>query len=72
LVGSKWGYYYTADWRVDNGDQPHEVKEHTYKNLAKQTAESDELLGGFIDLYQIHSATKESGVCNTRKMIIRI
>jgi len=69
LVGSKWGYYYTAEWRVDNGDQPHEVKEHTYKNLANQTAESDGLLGGFIDLYQIHSATKESGVLENEDVL---
>ena len=25
IVGSKWGYTYTADWRVDNGSDPHEV-----------------------------------------------
>eukprot|EP00959_Pyramimonas_sp_CCMP1952_P053661 1122601-Pyramimonas_sp.AAC.1 len=69
LVGSKWGYYYTAEWRVDNGDKPHEVKEHTYKNLAKQTKESQEYLGAFLDLYQVHSATRESGVLEAKDVL---
>jgi len=66
LVGSKWGYYYTADWQVDMGGQPHEVKEHSLERLGAQWSETQALLGsggsGFVTLYQIHSATKESGV----------
>ena len=27
-VSSKWGYRYTAGWRVDTGGEPHEVKDH--------------------------------------------
>lgn len=27
IVGSKWGYRYTAGWRVDTDGEPHEVKE---------------------------------------------
>lgn len=61
-VGSKWGYTYTADWRIDTGGEPHEVKEHSAKNLAKQIQETAGLLGTHIDLYQIHSATQSSGV----------
>ena len=59
-VGSKWGYVYTARWRVD-ADR-HEVKDHSLDNLRRQARESRDLLGGHLDLYQIHSATPESGV----------
>jgi aryl-alcohol dehydrogenase-like predicted oxidoreductase len=59
-VGSKWGYTYTAGWRVDA--EEHEVKELSAANLRRQTTESRELLGTHLDLYQIHSATVESGV----------
>jgi aryl-alcohol dehydrogenase-like predicted oxidoreductase len=59
-VGSKWGYTYTADWRVDA--EVHEVKELTAATLRRQIAESRELLGSNLRLYQIHSATLESGV----------
>ena len=59
-VGSKWGYTYTAGWRVDAAR--HEVKEHSLANLERQLRESRALLGGHLGLYQIHSATLESGV----------
>ena len=59
-VGSKWGYTYTAGWRVDA--EEHEVKELSAANLRRQLAESRALLGAHLDLYQIHSATLESGV----------
>ena len=60
LVGSKWGYTYTADWRVEA--EVHEVKDHTLATLRRQVAESRGILGGRLRLYQIHSATLESGV----------
>jgi aryl-alcohol dehydrogenase-like predicted oxidoreductase len=59
-VASKWGYTYTADWRV-RADQ-HEVKDHSLPVLARQWAETRANLGDWIDLYQIHSATFDSGV----------
>jgi aryl-alcohol dehydrogenase-like predicted oxidoreductase len=59
-VGSKWGYTYTAGWRVDT--EEHEVKELSAANLRRQLAESRTLLGKRLDLYQIHSATLEIGV----------
>ncbi|HXN58296.1 MAG TPA: aldo/keto reductase [Candidatus Angelobacter sp.] len=59
-VGSKWGYTYVGDWRVDA--RVHEVKDHSLAALRRQIDESRELLGEFLDLYQIHSATLESGV----------
>jgi aryl-alcohol dehydrogenase-like predicted oxidoreductase len=59
-VGSKWGYTYTAAWRVDADE--HEVKDLSGDTLRRQVAESRALLGDHLDLYQIHSATLESGV----------
>jgi aryl-alcohol dehydrogenase-like predicted oxidoreductase len=59
-VGSKWGYTYTADWQVDA--EEHEVKDLSVRTLRRQLAESRTLLGRHLDLYQIHSATLESGV----------
>lgn len=60
VVGSKWGYIYTAGWRTDA--EVHEVKDHSLANLRRQIEESRERLGDQLDLYQIHSATLESGV----------
>ena len=59
-VGSKWGYTYTANWRVDADVQ--EVKDLSVDTLRRQTAESRSFLGSNLRLYQIHSATIESGV----------
>lgn len=59
-VGSKWGYTYTADWRID-ADR-HEVKDLSAATLRHQLSESRAILGDHLRLYQIHSATLESGV----------
>ncbi|PNH10350.1 putative oxidoreductase YdjG [Tetrabaena socialis] len=72
VVGSKWGYYYTADWQVDTGGQPHEVKEHTAANLAKQADETQGNLGPHLRLYQIHSATLESGVLDAADVLAKL
>lgn len=59
-IGSKWGYTYTADWRVDA--DVHEVKDHSLATLQRQWPESDAHLNPHLDLYQIHSATLQTGV----------
>ena len=59
-VGSKWGYTYTADWRVDVNE--HEVKDLSVGTLRRQLGETRALIGEHLALYQIHSATIESGV----------
>lgn len=59
-VGSKWGYTYTAAWRVDA--DVHEVKDHSLTVLQRQLAETRGRLGEHLALYQIHSATTDSGV----------
>jgi aryl-alcohol dehydrogenase-like predicted oxidoreductase len=66
-VGSKWGYTYTADWRVDV--DVHEVKDLTIATLRRQEEETRSHLGGAIGLYQIHSATLESGVLEDRAVL---
>jgi aryl-alcohol dehydrogenase-like predicted oxidoreductase len=60
VVGSKWGYRYVGGWRLDAERQ--EVKDHSAGALAEQLAASRETLGPHLALYQIHSATAESGV----------
>ncbi len=60
VVGSKWGYRYVGDWRTDA--EAHEVKDHSAEALARQWKESRALLGTHLALYQIHSATVETGV----------
>ena len=66
-VGSKWGYTYAAEWRVNA--ERHEVKDLSVTTLRRQLAESQELLGPHLLLYQIHSATLESGVLDDRAVL---
>ncbi|MCL4869166.1 MAG: aldo/keto reductase [Anaerolineae bacterium] len=66
-VGSKWGYTYTADWQVEA--EHHEIKEHSLAVLQRQIGESRVHLGSYLKLYQIHSATLESGVLDNRPVL---
>ena len=67
IVGSKWGYVYTAGWKVDA--DMHEAKIHTRENLERQYAESAGFLGTHLRLYQIHSAAPESGVLDNPEVL---
>jgi aryl-alcohol dehydrogenase-like predicted oxidoreductase len=69
-VGSKWGYTYTAGWQVRA--ETHEVKEHTTAVLRRQWDESREQLGPYLHLYQIHSATRESGVLENAQVLAEL
>jgi aryl-alcohol dehydrogenase-like predicted oxidoreductase len=66
-IGSKWGYTYTANWQVDA--PVHEVKDLSLATLRRQYAESAQLLGRNLALYQIHSATLDSGVLEDRAVL---
>jgi aryl-alcohol dehydrogenase-like predicted oxidoreductase len=66
-VGSKWGYTYTAGWRIDA--DPPEVKDLSVETFRRQFGESRALLGPHLRLYQIHSATVESGVLEDREVL---
>ncbi|MEA2180222.1 MAG: hypothetical protein QOG77_3519 [Solirubrobacteraceae bacterium] len=70
VVGSKWGYTYTADWQVDA--DPPEVKDHGIATLERQIAETRTLLGDRLAVYQIHSATLETGVLEDRAVLDRL
>ena len=59
-VSSKWGYVYTAGWGV--ATDPPEVKHHDLDTFRRQLDETREHLGDWLGLYQIHSATPDSGV----------
>jgi aryl-alcohol dehydrogenase-like predicted oxidoreductase len=60
VAGSKWGYRYTGDWRLDAPQQ--EVKEHSLAMFSRQLGETRASLGDRLALYQVHSATLDSGV----------
>ena len=60
VVGSKWGYVYTAGWEI--AADPPEVKHHDVDTFRRQLEETRALLGNRLRLYQIHSATPDSGV----------
>jgi len=66
IVGSKWGYTYTADWQIEA--DKHEVKEHTLPVLQRQWELSKRLLPQ-LRLYQIHSATFSSGVLDNATVL---
>jgi aryl-alcohol dehydrogenase-like predicted oxidoreductase len=70
VVGSKWGYSYTGDWRVDA--LVHEMKELSLDTLKRQLGESRAQLGSRLRLYQIHSATLESGVLDDRRVLAEL
>jgi aryl-alcohol dehydrogenase-like predicted oxidoreductase len=69
-VGSKWGYTYVGDWRMDA--KVHEVKDHSLAALRRQLGQSLTLLGDHLDLYQIHSATLDSGVLSDRSVLAEL
>lgn len=66
-IGSKWGYRYTAGWRVDA--PVHEEKALTIERFTAQLAETRALLGDRLVLYQIHSATAESGALEDARLL---
>jgi aryl-alcohol dehydrogenase-like predicted oxidoreductase len=69
-VGSKWGYTYVGDWRMDA--RVHEVKDHSLAALRRQFGQSLTLLGDHLDLYQVHSATLDSGVLLDRSVLAEL
>jgi aryl-alcohol dehydrogenase-like predicted oxidoreductase len=70
VVGSKWGYTYTAGWSTDA--ERHEVKDHGLATYERQRAETDALLGDRLDLYQIHSVTPDSPALTDRALHARL
>ena len=69
-VASKWGYTYTANWLIDV--EAHEVKDLSVATLRRQLQETREHLGDRLALYQIHSATIESGVLDDSEVLAEL
>ena len=70
VLGTKWGYTYVANWQLGY-DGPHEVKEHSLEKLTEQWEFSKGLLP-FLEFYQIHSATFESGVLQNKPVLEKL
>src|SRR5262249_23089036 len=69
-VSSKWGYTYTAGWSVVA--EHHEIKDHSLSALERQLGESRALLRSTLSLYQVHSATLESGILDDQRVLSRL
>lgn len=66
-LSSKWGYTYVANWEIGYSGS-HEVKEHSLNKLREQWRSAKDLLPG-LKIYQIHSATFETGVLENREVL---
>lgn len=67
---TKWGYTYVANWDL-NFKGAHEIKEHSLKKLIEQWSVSKRLLPA-LKVYQIHSATFESGVLENAEVLEKL
>lgn len=69
-LATKWGYTYVANWKL-NFKGNHEIKEHSIDKLLEQWETSKELLPA-LKVYQIHSATFDSGVLENQKVLKKL
>lgn len=69
VVSTKWGYTYVANF--DPNAKVHEVKEHSLEKLNQQWAFSKTLLP-YLKIYQIHSATLDTGVLDNPAILNRL
>lgn len=69
-IESKWGYAYTAGWRVDADE--HERKDHSLAMLDQQWDETCEALGTVPDAYLVHSVTPDSPVLGDDAVLARL
>ncbi|HEX8581537.1 MAG TPA: aldo/keto reductase [Acidimicrobiales bacterium] len=65
-IGSKWGYRYTGDWRMDA--EVHEWKDHSLPTFREQWAKTSALLGDRVGVYHVHSATPDTGVLDDAEL----
>jgi aryl-alcohol dehydrogenase-like predicted oxidoreductase len=68
-VATKWGYTYTANF--DKNAKIHEIKEHSFEKLKQQWNFSKQLLP-YLKVYQIHSATLETGVLENTAVLTHL
>jgi aryl-alcohol dehydrogenase-like predicted oxidoreductase len=70
VIGSKWGYTYTGQWSLTKPVQ--ERKDLSAAAFRRQLTETQQLLGAHLKLYQIHSATIESGVLDDGELLAEL
>ena len=68
-VSTKWGYTYVANF--DPNAKQHEIKEHSINKLNEQW-EYSKLLLPYLKIYQIHSATFDTGVLENTEVLKRL
>lgn len=69
-LSTKFGYTYIANWEVGFSGK-HEIKEHSLNKLNEQWEVSKALLPN-LKIYQIHSATLDSGVLQNKEVLSRL
>lgn len=69
-VGSKWGYAYVGEWRMDAA--VHERKEHSVAMFDRQWPETVAAVGSAPDFYLIHSVTPESTALADPELLDRL
>lgn len=65
-ISTKWGYTYTANF--NKNAKIHEVKEHSLSKLKEQWEFSKQLMP-YLKIYQIHSATLETGILENKAVL---
>jgi aryl-alcohol dehydrogenase-like predicted oxidoreductase len=68
-VATKWGYTYVANF--DANAKIHEIKEHSLEKLNEQWEDSKAFLPR-LKVYQIHSATLDTGVLENEAVLKRL
>ncbi|WP_248722080.1 aldo/keto reductase [Seonamhaeicola sp. ML3] len=68
-VATKWGYTYMANF--DPNAKVHEIKEHSVSKLIEQWEVSQTLLP-YLSVYQIHSASFETGVLDNQEVLNKL
>ena len=68
-VSTKWGYTYIANF--DPNAKEHEEKEHSINKLNEQW-EYSKILLPYLKVYQIHSATFDTGVLENKEVLKRL
>ena len=70
ILGTKWGYTYVANWELGYQGK-HEIKEHSLTKLNEQWQVSKHLIPA-LKIYQVHSATLESGILKNTDVLNRL
>jgi aryl-alcohol dehydrogenase-like predicted oxidoreductase len=68
-VATKWGYTYVANF--DANAKVHEIKEHSLSKLNEQW-DTSKAFASHLKVYQIHSATIETGVLKNDSILNRL